>query len=150
MKKSTFVPITHRSGLQSSSNTDERTAWCLTSSWATSLSSACSPTTWWVPARSPAPPETALSFRKQVWHQQTASDHWNRKKKQIVALLRHSVQAAGAQGSRLLAGSQVHAPSGKPLCHRGIQCHPQLFRQRDTQGQSAVLNHFTLCHNKHY
>lgn len=56
-----------------------------------------------------------------------------------VAPLRYGIQAAHAQGSRLLAGSQVHAPSGEPLCHCGIQCHPQLFRQRHTQGQFIVI-----------
>lgn len=67
-----YVLITHRSGSQSWSSTDEPTVWCLTSSWAMSLSSACSPTTWWVPARSPAPPKTALSFRKQVRYPQSS------------------------------------------------------------------------------
>lgn len=74
---STYVLTIHRSGLQSSSTTDEPTVWCLTSSWAMSLSSVCLPTTWWVPARSPAPPKTALSFRKQVKHQQIALCDFN-------------------------------------------------------------------------
>lgn len=62
-----------------------------------------------------------------------------KKKLLTVAPLRYGIQAAHAQGSWLLAGSQVHAPSGKPLCHCGIQCHPQLFRQRHTQGQFIVI-----------